>query len=271
MCKTAHSAAAASAKDSRRGSAPLTGFTIVELMIVVTLLVAITGIVMPSILGRLAGSIADAAIGRIEATAIQCRALAQQEGRALRLTARPRPDGSAGIYIEAIGTRGSGRQSLDGVLPADGQEPLDEFEHRAADPRSTYPAYVLPDGYVLTRQPPGDDEDGPFVDPQREDDRAGRSNDFGPLDDESRGGLRGSPGQLRLTIAVFLPDGTALAETPLYLLGDDVAFAIEINRWTGGMQATRVRADDEVELDEDGWDQQATESEQPFGDQGSGR
>ena len=271
MCQTAHSAAAPSANDSRRESAPLTGFTIVELMIVVTLLVAIAGIVMPSILGRLAGSIADAAISRIEATAIQCRAFAQQEGRALRLTARRRPDGSAGIYIEAIETRGAGRQSLEGMLYADGREPPDEFERRAADPRRSYPAYVLPDGYVLTRQPPRDDEDGPFGDPQREDDRAGSSNDFGPLDDESRGAPGSSLGQIRLTIAVFLPDGTALAETPLYLLGEDVAFAIEINRWTGGVQATRVRADDEVEFEEDGWDQQASESEQPFGAPGSGR
>ncbi len=271
MCKTAHSAAAPSANDSRRGSAPLTGFTIVELMIVVTLLVAITGIVMPSILGRLAGSIADSAIDRIEATAIVCRARAQQEGRALRLTARRRPDGSAGIYIEAIGTRGAGRQSLEDGLYADGQQPPDEFERRTADPGSTFPEYVLPDGYVLTRQPPSDDEEGPFVDPQREHDRTGRSSDFGPLDGESLGGPRGGVGQIRLTIAVFLPDGTALAETPLYLLGDDVTFAIEINRWTGGLRVVRVVADAEVGLDEEGWDQQAIESEQPFGAPGSDR
>ena len=271
MCTTAHIAAAPSANDCRRGSAPRTGFTIVELMIVVTLLVAITGIVMPSMLGRLAGSIADAAIGRIEATAIQCRARAQQEGRALRLTARPRPDGSAGIYIEVIRTRASGRQSLEDVLPADGQEPPDGFQRRTADPRSVFPAYVLPDGYVLTRQPPRTDDRGPFSDPQRELDRAGRSNDFGPLADESRGGRRNSFDQIRLTIAVFLPDGTALAETPLYLIGEDVTFAIEINRWTGGVQARRVRADDEGGLEEDGWDQQATQSEQPIGARGSSR
>lgn len=271
MRKTAHIAAAPSANDCRRGSAPRTGFTIVELMIVVTLMVAITGIVMPSMLGRLAGSIADAAIGRIEATAIQCRALAQQEGRALRLTARPRPDGSAGIYIEAIGTRASGRHSLEDVLPADGQESPDEFERRTGDPRSTYPAYVLPDGYVLTRQPPRTDDRGLFADPQRELGRAGRSNDFGPRDDQPPGAPRSTPGQLRLTIAVFLPDGTALAGTPLYLIGEDVTFTIEINRWTGGVRATRVSADDEGGLDEDGWDQQATQSEQPIGARGSSR
>ena len=116
----------------------------------------------------------------------------QQEVRDLRLTARPRPDGSVGIYIEVIRTRASGRQSLEDVLPADGQEPPDGFQRRTADPRSVFPAYVLPDGYVLTRQPPRTDDRGPFSDPQRELDRAGRSNDFGPLADESRGGRRNS-------------------------------------------------------------------------------
>ena len=70
---------------------------------------------------------------------------------------------------------------------------------------------------------------------------------------------------------MFLPDGTALAGTPLYLIGEDVTFTIEINRWTGGVQARRVSADDEGGLDEDGWDQQATQSEQPIGARGSSR
>ncbi len=216
------------------------GFTILELMIVLTLLVAMTGLVMPSVLNRLGDSLAASSLQQIEATSSECRSQAQQEGRALRLIAKARENGTVGLYIEPIGASESisfsGTES--GSLRAETSIGLqDSFGRSAASP-----AYILPAGFSFSRTLPLID-DGFFRDPSiADDDSVGGA---APGENVMAGSFMVDPDARVLTLAVYLPDGTAIVERPLYLRTDENTFAIEINRWTGGMTSTRVRLEDE--------------------------
>lgn len=215
-------------------------FTILELMIVVTLLVAMTGLVMPSVLNRLGDSLVASSLQQIEATASECRSRAQQEGRALRLIAKVRRAGTVGLYIERIGETESisvDDTASDGFGAEASIGLQDSFGGSAASP-----VYVLPAGFSFSRTLPLVD-DGFFRDPSaRDDDSVG-----GDASDENAmaGSFMVDPGGRALTLAVYLPDGTAIAERPLFLRTGEETYAIEINRWTGGVTSTRVRLDDD--------------------------
>lgn len=227
---------------ARRGAmgALRRAFTILELMIVVTLLVAMTGLVMPSVLNRLGDSLAASSLQQIEATASECRSRAQQEGRAIRLIAKVRRAGTVGLYIERIGetetisvddtvSDGFGAEASIGLQ--------DSFGGFAASP-----VYVLPAGFSFSRTLPLVD-DGFFRDPSvADDDSVGGG---APGENAMTDSFMVDPGARALTLAVYLPDGTAIVERPLFLRTGDETYAIEINRWTGGVVSTRVRLDDE--------------------------
>ncbi len=68
---------------SRRG-----GFTLLELIVVIALLVALSGLALPGLLARVAGSTRGAVETRMAAAAMLCRAEAQRRSVSLELAAR---------------------------------------------------------------------------------------------------------------------------------------------------------------------------------------
>jgi type II secretory pathway pseudopilin PulG len=231
------------------------GFTILELMIVMTLLVAVTGLVMPSVLNRLGDSLAASTLSQIEATTTECRSQAQQEGRALRLIARERAAGTVGLYIERIGetdaiSTGFAIESNDGTEMDPDAGLMDAWGGSVSSP-----VLVLPAGFSFSRTLPLPDEGG-FNDPSLNERDSARDAVGGVEDDEMGGAsFMGDLERMSMTLAVYLPDGTAIVERPLYLRADGQVYEIEINRWAGGVTTTRIRLDDEGAMDDGGFDE----------------
>lgn len=116
------------------------GFTLLELIVVIVLLVALAGLALPGLFARLAGSTVEAVRTRLEAAGAICRADAQRSGEVVEMSAR---------------------QERGAVV----------IRSRAVNPARTDPAagevlLELPPGYAVTATPPGRatiaNQDGPI-------------------------------------------------------------------------------------------------------------
>jgi len=220
------------------------GFTILELLVVLTLLVVVAGLVMPSVMERMAGSVLESAMSRIEGAAALCRAEAQQRGLPVRMVARADARGIVSIYAEAIELEGqaagagptSAGRLLDPDLESEGiLEQSDRFGE--IERYETFPVYSLPEGYRFSDERPDEtlgvfessgggsaSREGAFRDPDLVD---GQS-----FDGPSEGDLI-SPMQL----ALYLPDGSAIVSAPLYLLvgedGEQRTYTVKLSRFSG--------------------------------------
>lgn len=233
------------------------GFTLLELMIVIALLLAVTSMAAPSLVGILRGSALDGAAAQVESVAVLVRADAQQRSRAVRLEARSRADGSIGIYSRAFTSADSWTGDSAGdfsyQVQTQNDDPtagdLSDAAWDSPDEERGRLRLVLPRTVTIERSPPGASDD---VLPLE---AAGFSSDAPAMLDDALWGreFSGLEEEVDITLAVFLPDGGAVSGSPVYLVaGRGRCVEVRINRWTGSVAVRPVRArvaTDAVEAD----------------------
>ncbi len=105
------------------------GFTLLELIVVIVLLVALGGLALPGLFARLAGSTVEAVRTRMEAASAICRAEAQRSGEVVEMSVREE-SGSVVVRSRAVNPAR--------IDPAAGEVLLE-----------------LPAGYTVTESAPG--------------------------------------------------------------------------------------------------------------------
>lgn len=111
------------------------GFTLLELLVVMVLLVALGGLALPGLLSRVAGSTLGAVRTRLEAAAAICRADAQRSGVAMEMAASD-SEGRTLIVSRPVVEEDTGSAARDDVL------------------------LELPAGYSVSESVPGVKQDG---------------------------------------------------------------------------------------------------------------
>lgn len=147
------------------------GFSLLEVLVALAVLLAITGIALPSLLGRVSGVRLDTGVRQFGAVVVSVRAAAQERGAAIELVALLRGDSEELATRELRG--GSVEEPGDGptasvqaVLPTGlrlSMEPppalgADAFDIPAAEPiaaveESRRLAVFMPDGSVVAKGP----------------------------------------------------------------------------------------------------------------------
>ena len=195
------------------------GMTLLELLIAIAVIVAVSSLVMPAVFARLVATRGDEAMTMIDAAIVEARALAAREGRPVRVTTHSRTDGDVQIVFEVW------RQHEDDELGAATLLPASEADSSAV---------VAPDGrergaYVHVELPTGcrvspvdelvADADGAIV-----------------LDAEEDGARLVTPDR---AIAVLMPDGVAVRGDALALITPrGRAYEMRVGSWVGGVSFT---------------------------------
>jgi prepilin-type N-terminal cleavage/methylation domain-containing protein len=142
-------------------------FSLLELLVVLAVLVAVSGIALPSLLGRLEGTRLDTALTQFGAAVVTVRMQAQERGEAVELLCvgrgsnqeiaarsfRPRtdePESESELPLRSMGLLPEGLAfslALPGVEDESRDEPVDP------DPRPLRLAVFTPDGSVFAPQP----------------------------------------------------------------------------------------------------------------------
>ena len=197
------------------------GFTLIEVLAVIAILVVVTAISLPAIEGRLGGARFDAALRRVDAGLAWARAEAQRGGIALRVETQQTPDG-AGLFLEP----------LDTVETSAAQPTKPGAEGSKASPPAE-PFAVLDLGLTLSDQPPDVEtiSGGPVTNLPA----AIPMTSSNPLE-----GASPADAAAPLILATFLPDGSAMASGLVYLVGFDRAASLRVNHWTGGVLITAI-------------------------------
>jgi len=191
------------------------GVTLVELLAVISILVVVTALSLPAVEGRLGAARLEAGQGQIEAAVLATRAEAVRVGRPLSLVAR------AGVEGTELVVRAMEESPLDSSASA-GEE------RKSESGRSGGGARTRPSGSVWCTLPAGlkiSDSPSAVV--------------------EERAALKASPAHESLReektvtasevqIAVFCPDGTAVASAAAYLSDGKADWTISVNHWVGG-------------------------------------
>ncbi len=202
---------------NRRAAMVRHGFTVIELLAVIAILVVVTAISLPVFEGRLAGARFDAAVSRVDAGMAWARAESQRRGEALRVEARPVAAGSdeTGLFLEPL-------------EKAAEQGRFGRGEGKASGSGESQPFAVLEVGLVLSDRAPALAEGS--VAPGS---RAASE----PVKPGAKAGEQSDPGA-PLILATFLPDGSAMASGPIYVTGFERAASLTLNHWTGGARVT---------------------------------
>jgi prepilin-type N-terminal cleavage/methylation domain-containing protein len=209
------------------------GFTLLELLIVLGVLLALIALVFPALGSRVAGARFDAGKRQVEAALVMARAEAQRQGRAMALRSCPAAQ-DAGLCVEPF----------DAVIPEG--EAGATGEQKADTPQ---PWVVLPRGVRVTdRVPQSGASSGAAAE-----DRPESADDLWGAAAKSKRPLV-SPGSASVVIAVFQADGSAWAPGGSYLVQENVGegprvVEIRVNRWTGSaaMHEVNLNAPDATE------------------------
>jgi prepilin-type N-terminal cleavage/methylation domain-containing protein len=214
------------------------GFTLIEVLAVVAILAVITALVMPAVENRLEAERFSSAGRQMEAAIVMARAEAQRRGVPLTLTARAIASGETGLFVEAVpgveeGSAHQGRKRVEegatSSAPAGDQGSGASTMVRAADA----PVVVIGAGVRVTARAPSVDS-GPGLKGQVD----GVAPPVGSTESDS------------VVIARFMPDGTAIAAGPVYLVGAGTAAAYTVNRWTGSASVRVVDGASATKSDE---------------------
>jgi prepilin-type N-terminal cleavage/methylation domain-containing protein len=183
-------------------------FTLLELLVALAVLVAVSGLALPSLLGRLEGSRLDSALSQFGASVVMLRAQAQERGLALELLTTLR-DGA-----EELGAR-----TLDHAT-------AEETRGESAPIRNVA---TLPIGLELSTENP--------MAPARMSEEPNTSSAL-PRASQALAEAR--------RLAVFMPDGTVIASGPVYLKVADRVFELVFNTWTGGVRSREIHQETEA-------------------------
>ena len=225
--------------------------TLLELMIAMTIMLAITSLAIPSFVGVLRRATLEETASQIGSVCVMAGAKAQREGDVFQLVVRQSDRSKRWLSIEPMASPDDG--SGDTLFPTPMDEPGDQIgadggEIGGLGPpvRSGQRSLTLPSGYEITDHVPVDDGAGDGIGSYP----AGESP---VLADEA--GLESRP----MVLAVFLPDGSAILGGPRYLVASrGGVLRLSINRWTGVVTFTPVaRGTDVEEGDQDTLDENA--------------
>lgn len=192
------------------------GFSVIELLVVLGVLVAVGAVVTADLAGRTADARLAEASRRVESAFVLARAEAQRAGRAMNLLARAEGR-TARLVLAAFDADG---ESIDGSGDGGRAAP------RATPPPSERLLVVLPAG-VLVTSGEASSAGGAGLDAA-----SGRPTEPRPGDDAGAASVAGASEPVRL--AVMLPDGTCRAEPSCRLVGPGPRRAgVTVSRWTG--------------------------------------
>lgn len=176
------------------------GVTLVELLAAISILVVVTALSMPAISSRLGAARLDAAQGQIQAAVLANRAEAMRLGRPVVLEARV-ASGEVQLTVNTLSEASAAG------------EPAGESAATSSKPRAGVEAQVwatLGGGLRIAEHPEAAVK--------------GEST-------AARGGRWADP----VRIAVFCPDGTAIAAGPTYLSDAETTLSVTVNQWIGGV------------------------------------
>jgi len=231
------------------------GFTLIEMLVVVLLIVLIAAIVGPLAISEIGRTSMKEAEQQVEAAAMLARADAQRRGAVVQLLARP-ADEVRGIGVELI----SIDLTSDGASHGSGDESAGRLEDGlGAGADSTTPgkagdtsggAGVKVSGGLVREKsililPLGVRMQSVLVDTEEASnggslDAPGRLDAGGGRKSDSAGEGVDAADAL-MPLCVFFPDGQIVASTPRYLVSrSGRAVSIQINAWTGRVTATTV-------------------------------
>ena len=179
------------------------GFTLIEMLAVIAILLVVTAITLPVMEDRLAEARFDSAVSRVDSGMAWARAEAQRLGGAMQVTVKAGPVGT-GLYLE----------------------PLETAVQSGSDAPVAQPFAVIESGLAISDRDPrasgGDQESG-----------APHGREKGGRRNESVSDAAGP-----VVFATFLPDGSAMAAGPMYISGFGKAVSLAVNHWTGGTRVT---------------------------------
>jgi prepilin-type N-terminal cleavage/methylation domain-containing protein len=210
-------------------------FTLIEVASVIAVLLVISALAWPVLDGRLATARMRGAAQQVESALVIARAEAQARGVMVRLVARngARAEDPQSLVMASVGDS-TARDTGNG--PTKGERPALNFDEsvwelgsgvRLQAEKQSATAAVLP-------------RETPVV---------------------SAKALRAELME-DLVIATFLPDGTAVVGSVVYLTGGKDAAEIRINRWTGEVSLNPVK-EDPTQNGEDEGTEGDTAAEQP--------
>jgi prepilin-type N-terminal cleavage/methylation domain-containing protein len=213
------------------------GFTLLEVLIAITLTVALAAVVLPVSVSWLGAAGLDEAAPRLESALSLARADAQRRGVVLEIYAAAAADGTIELRSRELGVE---RTDADDVgVPA-------VQEGEAEDSGEETVLAELPLGVLLRRVNPGDLQE------------AGLDDVGVPGGTKGSAGNRDESDEARLVIALALPDGRIVAEeqaAELRAVGDDGRWSVlMINGWTGAVVSragVAAREDEASEPPED--------------------
>jgi type IV fimbrial biogenesis protein FimT len=226
------------------------GLTLIEVLAVVAILAVLMAMALPAVENRLEGARFEAAQRGVEAAAVMARAEAMRRGTMVELMAQDVGHGETGLFVEPVagenaGVEGtaefeSGAPPMDAgetgtLLPASsgaGSGPARAVSAHTGPGDAVAPSLVIGSGVVLTPHAPAGASSAGGV---RGAGLDGASEFPSTLSAEASDlrGERASAGLGPVLVARFMPDGSALAAGPVYLVGKRMAAAVSVNRWTG--------------------------------------
>jgi prepilin-type N-terminal cleavage/methylation domain-containing protein len=221
------------------------GFTLLEMLIALGLMVALMALAIPAVWGRTAGARLDGASRQVCAMIVRCREESQRRGEPLALSYSDA--GGAWLVIERVSGADSqqgerARRSEDRAESRAGGTEGAGGQAGAPDPGSGVMVEVdrepLPDGVLITLEKPvggGAAEAGAAG-------RGGASAVERPVSGASAAGGRGP-----VRLVVFMPDGSAVmggnGVWAFYVrTGADSTRALEVSarRWSGGAEVREI-------------------------------
>jgi len=210
--------------------------TLTEMLVAMALLAAVVGIAAPFLAGRLSPATAEAVREQAASAVALCRLDAMREGASIRLVARRTKDDRVELVGEAMraghGAPERGAPSGDEASAGSGG-PADRADARTdgapgPDDAAGHVYLTLPARYSLGRTAA---EALPEERLRRRGAGGGGRSDRG-----------GSPA--RVTIALFLPDGSALVGDPILVWRDRRPIARwQINPWSGELSSEPFEGD----------------------------
>lgn len=202
------------------------GFTLLELVIVVGLIVALSALVFTDMGERLESARFEASVRSLESALVMARSDAQREGRAFAVSTRPVAE-RVGVFVGPF-------------------DPSILEDAEAAPGGSTArPRVLLAERIrVVDRMPQVESASWP-----KDRDRPETADEL--WEAAARAPSAVDAGGGALVVAVFLPDGTAWSPGQCYLVsgrGQESlrAVSVTVNRWTGGVVMRPVVLDPDV-------------------------
>lgn len=219
-------------------------FTIIELMVVVLIVTAISAIIIPGLAARVAGSRLDGAVRAVEFGAALASGEAMRRGEIVALVAERDRDGSWVLWAETVAPD----RAASVLSPEDGESgPMEEVPPEGGErPARTEVGSFA--GVELSREvrPPAmAGAPGPM--------------EAGVADQEPFGGEGaeepfGGRSPERWVLGVFFPDGSARAGATVYLASEDgrEQRSVRVRALAGGVESAVVNlsADDGLAMDE---------------------